>query len=191
MLDETRTIRSDLLQRLAESGSDMAFIGERETGNPPWARWAEIDRRSMRRLTLSELNPTQQLYALPRYYETGLLKHAFGRILEVLGSAELFSAICLGELEAVFIEAWPSSSRPLVLPEPMISHVADEQLTGFVRKYFNYGRSAKLLGGTPYQAVISPRSHRRGTEQAFGANWMRVQLMLLLRGVPFAIGFYL
>jgi glycosyltransferase involved in cell wall biosynthesis len=190
MLDETRTIRKDLLQRLAASESDMAFIGEREVGQRPWAKWAEIDRQAMRQLTLSDLDPAQQLYCLPRYYETRLINDAYARITRALGPAR-FSATSSMDLEMPFMEAYPFARRPFLLLEPMIFHTADERLTGFVRKYFKYGRGAKMLVGTPYERLAKPRAHTRKAEHISGWDRMRLRLMLLLRGVPYAMGFYL
>lgn len=189
MLDETRTIRRDLLLRLAESGSDMAFIGEQEVGRRPWAKWAEIDRQAMRPLTLSELNPIQQLYCLPRYYEASLLNHAFARIKENLGPVR-FSATTGADLEMPFIESWGAARRPLLLPEPMISHTADQRFSGFARKYFNYGRGMRMLMGTPYQGCAAIRIHRRRGRRISVSDRMRLLLLLLLRGAPYALGFY-
>jgi hypothetical protein len=190
LLDETRTIHPVLLRRLSESNADLAFIGEEEVGSAVWARWAQIDKQEANQLSCDDLNPSRQLFCLPRYYEKDLLRSAYSAARRKLGE-ELFLKVTTSELEIPFIEAFKRSKLRAVIGEPLIRHFADESLWGFVKKYYRYGYGAKMITGTEYSVILNPGTHRRPGTVVPLKSRLKIDLMLLLRGLPFALGFYL
>ena len=69
-----------------------------------------------------------------------------------------------------------------------VYHVEDDSLWQFMRKWYKYGKNAKLLRGTEYERFIYERRSRPGL--TLGEK-VKLLPLTLIKGVPFALGYYL
>ena len=69
-----------------------------------------------------------------------------------------------------------------------VYHIEDDSLFQFMRKWYKYGKNARLLKGTKYERIVKERRTRPGLTFAEKAELL---LPTLIKGIPFAIGYYL
>ena len=69
-----------------------------------------------------------------------------------------------------------------------VYHVEDDSLWHFMRKWYKYGKNAKLLRGTEYERFIYERKSRPGLTLGEKVKLLPVTLV---KGIPFALGYYL
>jgi len=69
-----------------------------------------------------------------------------------------------------------------------VYHIEDDSLWQFMRKWYKYGKNAKLLRGTEYERFIYERKTRPGL--TLGEK-MKLLPITLIKGIPFALGYYL
>ncbi|QIW24520.1 hypothetical protein EWF20_10470 [Sulfolobus sp. S-194] len=58
----------------------------------------------------------------------------------------------------------------------------------FMRKWYRYGRNAKLLKGTDYERFIYERKTRPGLT---AVEKVKLLPLMMIKGIPFALGYYL
>ncbi|AGJ62326.1 glycosyltransferase [Saccharolobus islandicus] len=183
LLDETRPLRRDALELLSKNLHDMVIIGERELGNSFWVKAAQLDKDN-----IMSCNSPEAIkgFALPRLFKRNLLTTALERLREGLG--EKFSQVIFPDHELIYYEASLLSSDIFVFKEELIYHYGDVSLRDIIRKYYRYGKSLKVLKGTPYSFMTSISRKRR--EICKGGIYDRVALYMLYlaRGIPFLLG---
>jgi glycosyltransferase involved in cell wall biosynthesis len=69
-----------------------------------------------------------------------------------------------------------------------VYHVEDDSFWRFMRKWYKYGKNAKLLRGTEYERFIYERKTRPGLTFSEKVKLLPVTLV---KGIPFALGYYL
>ncbi|MBB5255261.1 glycosyltransferase [Sulfurisphaera ohwakuensis] len=69
-----------------------------------------------------------------------------------------------------------------------VYHIEDDPFLSFIRKWYRYGRNAKLLRGTEYEKIIYQRKMRPGLT---AREKIKLIIPTLVKGIPFAIGYYL
>lgn len=69
-----------------------------------------------------------------------------------------------------------------------VYHIEDDSVWGFMRKWYKYGKNAKLLRGTEYERFIYERRSRPGL--TLGEK-VKLFPLMVIKGVPFALGYYL
>jgi len=147
LVDGTRELAPECIEAVTRilDVYDMAAIPEAQVGRGFWSRAASIDKRATgstqamgRALTASTG------VVLPRAFRSDLLSRSFaslsGRIVE-----PYFTAIRWGDHHLIYNEARKWSSNVGVVDGQLIFHHADESLASVTEKYWQYGRSLRVL----------------------------------------------
>jgi len=186
ILDETRMLEKDTLKTLSSLDYDMVIIGEKETGNSFWVKLAQLDKENV--LYCNPVDPLNGI-ALPRYFKSEILSKAFSSAEEKLG--EKFYEVVFRDHDIIFYEASKISNRVYVVREELISHFGDSSLLDIMRKYYRYGKSARVLKNSPYSDFLARKRVTRRICK--GSFWERKSLYLLYlaRGIPYLLGYYL
>ncbi|BDB99828.1 glycosyltransferase family 2 protein [Saccharolobus caldissimus] len=183
LLDETRPLRRDALQILSKNLHDMVIIGERELGDSFWVKAAQLDKDN---IMLCNTPEAIKGFALPRLFRRELLTGALERLKVNLG--EKFNQVIFPDHELIYYEASRLSNDVFVLKDELIYHYGDYSLKEIVRKYYRYGRSLKVLKGTPYSFMMSiGRKRRRVCVGGFRGRLI-LYTLYLARGIPFLVG---
>ena len=69
----------------------------------------------------------------------------------------------------------------------VVYQIEDSSFLRFMKKWYKYGKNAKLLKGTEYVAFIRGRRTRPGLTLA---EKIKLLVPALIKGIPFAIGYY-
>lgn len=183
LLDETRPLRKDALELLSKNLHDMVIIGEREIGNSIWVRAAQLDKENILHCNTPE---AIKGFALPRLFKRELLTTALERLREKLG--EKFSQVVFPDHELIYYEASLLSNDVLVVKEELIYHYGDASLRDVMKKYYRYGKSLKVLNGTPYSFMTSVGRKRRNVCRGGLRERVLLYALYFARGVPFLLG---
>ena len=186
ILDETRMLEKDTLKTLSSLDYDMIIIGEKEIGESFWVKLAQLDKDNI--LYCNPIDPLNGI-ALPRYFKSEILSKAFSSAKEKLG--EKFYEVVFWDHAIIFYEASKISNKIYVINDPLISHFGDSSLLDIVRKYYRYGKTAKVLKNTHYSDFLARK--RVGRRICKGSFWERrsLYLLYLARGIPYLLGYYL
>ena len=186
ILDETRMLEKDTLKTLSSLDFDMVIIGEKEIGDSFWVKLAQLDKEN-----ITYCNPVDPLkgIALPRYFKSEVLSKALSSAKGKLG--EKFYEVVFRDHDIIFYEASKISNRVYVVHEELISHFGDSSLLEIMRKYYRYGKSARVLKNSYYSDFLAKKRVTRRICR--GSFWERKSLYLLYlaRGIPYLLGFYL
>jgi hypothetical protein len=125
-------------------------------------------------------------FALPRVFKRGLLTITLEALRVNLG--DVFSQVVFPDHELIYYEASRVSNDVFVIKDELIYHYGDVKLSDIVRKYYRYGKSLKVLKGTPYSFMTTVSRKKR--EICKGGIYDRVFLYTLyfVRGIPFLLG---
>jgi glycosyltransferase involved in cell wall biosynthesis len=186
LLDETRYLRKDALRMLSSNLHDMVIIGEREVGNSIWTRLAQLDKDNIMNCNAPE---AIRGFALPRLFRRDILSAAMERLRAGLGDA--FEEVVFPDHELIYYEASKISGDLFVLKEELIYHRGDEDLRGIARKYHRYGKSLRILKGTPYSFMTSISRKRRTICEGGLGDRLMLNLLYLARTLPFVLGYLL
>jgi len=183
LLDETRPLRKDALELLSKNLHDMVIIGERELGESVWVRAAQLDKDNIMYCNSPE---AIKGFALPRVFKRELLTLALETLRVNLG--DVFSQVVFPDHELIYYEASRLSNDVFVIKDELIYHYGDVKLSDIMRKYYRYGKSLKVLKGTPYSFMTSVSRKRRNICK--GGIYDRIVLYTLYsaRGIPFLLG---
>ncbi|ADX81892.1 glycosyltransferase [Sulfolobus islandicus] len=121
---------------------------------------------------------------IPRMYDRQLLLKAYEQIPE-----NLRSKLNAFEDSVIYYNVMKlyKDGKVQFIPNA-VYHVEDYSLWNFMRKWYKYGKNAKLLRGTEYERFIYERRTRPGL--SLGEKVKLLPLMVI-KGVPFALGYYL
>jgi len=186
LLDETRYLRKDALRMLSSNLHDMVIIGEREVGNSIWTRLAQLDKDNVMNCNAPE---AIRGFALPRLFRRDILSAAMERLRAGLG--DVFKEVVFPDHELIYYAASKISGDLFVLKEELIYHRGDEDLRGIARKYHRYGKSLRILKGTPYSFMTSISRKRRTICEGGLGDRLMLNLLYLARALPFALGYLL
>jgi glycosyltransferase involved in cell wall biosynthesis len=188
LLDSDQLLQPRTLWRVAEKMRlyDMLVLEER----------ASSRRGTLRRLYDSDRVVVQSRarcwdpitgVAMPRAYRSDLLKKAVERIPKSL------NRIRYPDHAILYFEASQLSSS-VGMVENAILHEENTRLLALLRKHFSYGMDAAhvvqeeryrgLIRGKARARQIPEDGHQRG-------DWMRAQVLLGMKAVPYLAGFYL
>jgi len=186
ILDETRMLEKDTLKTLSSLDYDMVIIGEREIGDSFWVKLAQLDKEN-----ITYCNPVDPVngIALPRYFKSEILSKALSSAEEKL--REKFYEVVFRDHDIIFYESSKISNRIYVIREELISHFGDPSLLDVMRKYYRYGKSARVLKNSSYSDFLARKRVTRRICK--GSFWERKSLYLLYlaRGIPYLLGYYL
>lgn len=181
LLDETRIISENLLERLAKLKYDMIAIAEEEIVKNYWSYLANLDKNGISNI----YDPITNGYILPRYYKRSILDEGF-KNLERKISEEILNKIIYGDHHIIFYEAFKISQNMFYLKDKLIKHYGDYSLKEIIKKYHRYGYSSRILIGTSYEFVLKYNSHKRKDIDLI--TKIKTFPLFLARGVPFLIG---
>jgi len=186
ILDETRMLEKDAVKTLSSLDYDMIIIGEKEVGDSFWVKLAQLDKEN-----ITYCNPIDPLngIALPRYFKSEILSKAFSSAKEKLG--DKFYEVVFRDHDIIFYESSKVSKSIYAVNGPLISHFGDASLSDIIRKYYRYGKSARLLKNSPYSDFLAKKRVTRRICK--GSFWERktLYLLYLARGIPYLLGYYL
>jgi glycosyltransferase involved in cell wall biosynthesis len=185
ILDETRLIHSDMLQKLNESKGDLIVIKERDLGDGVLTFIANLDKRWVSK-DLSAINPRRNKSIIPRVYKRDVILKALDNINRKLPSEVVREIVGL-DLELMYLESYNISKNIEVISYPEILHYGDERFIGMLKKYYRYGYSQGILRKTAYQNFAGLGGRNRSTLPV--KNKMMSLPVQLLRGVPFVAGY--
>ena len=119
---------------------------------------------------------------IPRMYDRQLLLKAYENI-----PANLRDKLNAFEDSVIYYEVSKLYKGNVQFIPNAVYHIEDDSLFHFVKKWYKYGKNAKLLKGTEYEAVIKGRRTRPGLTLA---EKIKLLVPTLIKGIPFAIGYY-
>ena len=118
----------------------------------------------------------------PRMYERQLLLKAYENI-----PVNLRDKLNAFEDSVIYYEVSKLYKGNIQFIPNAVYHIEDDSLFRFVRKWYKYGKNAKLLKGTEYEVFIRGRKTRPGLTPPEKAKLL---IPTLVKGIPFAIGYY-
>ncbi|QGA68898.1 glycosyltransferase [Sulfolobus sp. E11-6] len=119
---------------------------------------------------------------IPRMYERELLLKAYENIPRSL--AERLNAF---EDSVIYYEVMKIYKGKVQFIPNAVYHIEDDSLLQFMRKWYKYGKNAKLLKGTKYEIIVKERKTRPGLTIS---EKIKLLIPTLVKGVPFALGYY-
>ncbi|BFI73759.1 glycosyl transferase family 2 [Nanoarchaeota archaeon] len=183
ILDETRILRKNTLEKLSSLNHDMVIIGEKEIGDTFWIKLANLDK-----INIMYCNTPEAIkgFALPRYFKREILDKAFENLRKNL--KEKFDEIIFPDHELIYYEANKISKDIFVLKDNLIMHYGDKRLIDIVKKYYRYGKSLKILKNTFYSNLVNISRKKRNI--CIGNKYL-IYLLYLARGIPLMLGYLL
>ena len=118
----------------------------------------------------------------PRMYERQLLLKAYENI-----PANLRDKLNAFEDSVIYYEVSKLYKGKVQFIPNAVYHIEDDSLFHLMKKWYKYGKNAQLLKGTEYEVFIKGRRVRPGltlTEK------VKLIIPALIKGIPFAIGYY-
>ena len=159
-------------------------LGEITVGKGIVSKMMSIDRKFTQKEWKTNLNPTGGAI-IPRMYERELLLKAYANIKRVFGSD---AAVQYLEDSIIYYNVMKEYEGEVQFIQDAVYHVEDDALFSFIKKWYKYGRSSKLLRGTEYEKFIHARRTRPGL--SFSEE-LELLPLTLIKGIPFALGYYL
>lgn len=186
LLDETRILRNDALERLLALDEDMVVIAESEMGHSLWTRSAELDKKVILDQNTDRLSP-ESGFLLPRYFRHDVLSRSFERLIANIPE-DSFDRIIHSGHQLIFAEAFNVSNSITVCYEPLILHYCDATLREIVSKYYRYGKS------DIFSARLSQYDHFQVRKRIRTISGIRNKLLLypfyLVRALSCFAGYY-
>ena len=119
---------------------------------------------------------------IPRMYDRQLLLRAYENI-----PVNLRDKLNAFEDSVIYYEVSKLYKGKVQFIPDAVYHIEDDSLPRFMKKWYKYGKNAKLLRGTKYEAFIKERRTRPGLTLA---EKIKLLAPTLIKGIPFAIGYY-
>ena len=185
LFDETRIMRSTLLEKLNRMQNSMVVIGERELGKGIITFISNLDKKSLHD-NAQFLNPFKNKSIIPRFYDRTLIIKAMQNISMNL-PVELLKKVVGLDLELIYLESYNISNDIGIIPTQEIMHYGDESISSVFEKYYRYGHTQGMLRDTCYQNFANLSGRNRSTS-SFRNRLLSLPLQIV-RGVPFLLGY--
>ncbi|ARM76131.1 glycosyltransferase family 2 protein [Acidianus manzaensis] len=160
----------------------VVALGEITVGKGTVYKIMSIDREITHRRWMENLD-VKKGGIIPRMYDRELLLKAYdnipGHLRERLNAFE--DSIIYYEVSKLY------KGKVQFIPSA-VYHIEDDSLFQFMRKWYKYGKNAKLLKGTEYERIMKERGMRPGLTMS---EKVKLVLPTLIKGIPFALGYYL
>ncbi len=184
MLDDTRLVSDNLLQKLDIMSEDIIAIGEKDIGSGLLIRLSNLDKKAA--VINKKLNPLKNKSVIPRLYKRDIIVGSLNKIKASLNPETLNNIVGL-DLEIIYFEAFRISQSIGYIPSPEILHYGDETLKSVFLKYYRYGFTQKMLRETVY-SQLADISGRTRYGYAIGDRILSMPLQAI-RGFPFILGY--
>lgn len=185
ILDDTRIISENLIEKLDNMPEEIIVVGERDTGKGLLIRLSNLDKKAISSNKI-KLNPIENKSVIPRVYNRDIIVKSFTNIQANL-NPEILSNIVGLDLEIIYYEAFKISRNIGIIPTAEILHYGDESLKSIFRKYYRYGFTQKMLMETVYSELANI-SGRNRSGYALGNRILSLPLQVV-RGIPFILGY--
>lgn len=185
ILDDTRLVTNNLLEKLNKMPEDMIVIGEKDIGNGFLVRLSNLDKKALSRNEI-KLNPIENKSVIPRLYNSEIIVKALKRIQTFL-STEMIKNIVGLDLEIIYYEAFRISQSIGILSSPEIMHYGDETFRSMFEKYYKYGFTQRMLKTTVYSELANITGRNRSGYPL--ADRILTLPLQAIRGVPFTLGY--
>ena len=119
---------------------------------------------------------------IPRMYDRQLLLKAYENI-----PSNLREKLNAFEDSVIYYEVSKLHKGEIQFIPNAVYHIEEDSLFRFMKKWYKYGKNAKLLKGTEYEVFIRGRRTRPGLSLA---EKIKLLVPTLIKGLPFAIGYY-
>lgn len=181
-LDSDQVLAVDAIQRAMSTGCPAVAFGESSSGTSIVARINALDKAAVNRAWRRNIDPLSG-FIRPRFYQRNVLLRAMEKIPDHIIDIRPSP---FSEDSLIF---WLSGIHPNAVgfvPDS-IAHAEEPRLFSYLRKWQTYGQTAKGYRGTPYEILAKTRGRR----SVPGAWKLASAPGLLLRAVPFFVGYYL
>ena len=186
ILEETRILRPDALEKLFEIGSvDMAIVREKEIGNNLINK---LNRLDMQIGSLKGSESPDSLYVLPRYFRREVLAYGLEKAYENI-PPELIPKIVSSDMEMIYFEAYNKYRYLASVETPLIEKNGEKSVMESMTKYFRYGKTQKLLKNTKYEKSLGVKGRFRKIPSL--RYIPAVMAIYAIRGLPYLAGYYL
>ena len=186
LLEETRILRYDALQKLASlSDPDMAIINEEEIGDGLINKLNRLDAE----ISFKYASPDpSNLYLIPRYYRRAVLDYSFKQAYANLPE-EKIPKVVASDLEIIYTEAFKRFKGIVKVDDLLIKKYGETTIRESFSKYYRYGQTQKLLSGTCYGDFYSFRKRRRKIPEI---RYLPMMIAIYaIRGSAFFLGYHL
>jgi glycosyltransferase involved in cell wall biosynthesis len=189
-LDSDQFLEKDCISRAVarctQEKYDMLCLGERAYSNNTFVeKLFDADRRLVNNLSQIHLDPDAGVL-LPRFFRRSLLSSAFEKIDHCL-----YPIVVAHDHAIIYYEA-SKLSRSIGILENAVAHKEPSGLAELWRKNYNYGKTTRALTRTGlYSDLIRKKTRiRKGTMSNFSLGFQST-LLLLLKAVPYELGYFL
>jgi len=156
-------------------------LGEITVGNGIVSRMMKLDRKFTQGEWTYNLSPIEG-GVIPRMYERELLLRAYEKIPHALrNSLNIF------EDSVIYYNVMREYNGNIQFIRDAVYHIENDGLFAFMRKWYKYGKNAKLLRDTEYEKFVHSRSMRPGLNPV---GKLELLPATLVKGIPFALGYY-
>jgi len=179
-LDSDQLLFPDTIERCLETDTQVVALGETSIGSGLVAFVNRIDRDVVETEWQSNLDPLSGPVR-PRLYERQLLTRALEAIPDALMRMK---PAPYSEDSLIYLNTGVSARQVGYVPRALV-HVEEASLTRYARKWFRYGTTAKVYRGTQFDRLV----WHRGRRAALGGRRLLTMPALVLKGVPFFLGY--
>jgi len=162
----------------------VIVLGEITVGEGIVSKMLGIDRKLTQKAYKNNLIPIKG-GIIPRMYERELLLKAYENIQQALGSDV---AVQYLEDSIIYYNVMKKYEGRVQFIPDAVYHLENDTLLSFMKKWYKYGRSSKLLRDTEYERFIHARRTRPGLSFI---EKLELLPLTLIKGIPFALGYYL
>ena len=181
-LDADQALAPTSIASALAQNTEMAILEERGRGKGIVALLSQSEKTSLQRWWNPSADPLSYP-VLPRFYKRELLVKALQSIPPNIRGIRP----CPYAEDTIIYLAARQSSSSVGFVRDAITHYEEESLWGYLRKWSRYGRAAQLYRGGKYEFLVKERSLKRLAR----ASDPSTVVALLLRAIPFAMGYYL
>lgn len=185
ILDDTRLVSDNLLQKLDAMSEDIIAIGEKDIGSGLLIRLSNLDKKADV-INKNKLDPVKNKSVIPRLYKRDIIVQSLDKIKASL-NPEILNNIVGLDLELIYYEAFKISQDIGMVSTPEIFHYGDETMGAVFSKYYKYGYTQKMLRETVY-SQLADISGRTRYGYAISDRILSMPL-LTIRGLPFILGY--
>ncbi|BBG23192.1 hypothetical protein IC006_0476 [Sulfuracidifex tepidarius] len=161
---------------------NVIALGEITVGRGIIKKIISLDREMMHKQWKDNLHVTRG-GIIPRMYDRQLLLKAYENI-----PSNLRENLNAFEDSIIYYEVLKIYKGNVQLILNAVYHIEDDPFFSFIKKWYRYGRNAKLLKGTEYEKIIYQRKMRPGLTTK---EKVKAIIPTLIKGIPFLFGYYL
>ena len=180
-LDSDQILLPTSVKQAIETRADIVALGETSAGTGLVWRLTSMDREAISVDWRANLDPVRGAVR-PRMYRRELLLRSLRNIPDSIIDLR---PCPYSEDSLIYLGAYSGCERVAFVPDAVI-HSEMEQLVPFLKKWSRYGVAARAYRGTKYEFLV----RARGGLSSRGTKAIRSVPSLLLRGIPFAAGYF-